>query len=119
MPPQMLDLDGRVIRQTGKLAVHRFDDAHGVGRSVEEIRIAESNVLSPGRDLLADVLQHHLRLNDPKRALIHRHHRTMPAQVLAPAAGFGVTHPLPRSINAQLGIFFERRQSGSQRSEEL
>src|ERR1700730_16680271 len=123
MPAQMLDLDGRVIRQAGEFALHRFNDSHGVGRSIEEIRIAECNVLGSRGHLPTDVLQHHLWLNDAKGTLIYRHHRTMPAQVLAPAARFGVARALPRSplcsIDTQLGVFFERRQPGSYRSEEL
>ena len=42
------------------------------------------------RDLLPDIFEHHLALHHAELALIHRHHRTMPAQVLAAAAGLGV-----------------------------
>ena len=108
---QVLDLDGGVVGERRKFLVQRFDDAHGVRGAVEEIGIAEGDVLGAGCDLLANVLQHNFRLHHAKIALIHRHHRAMPAQVLAAAAGFGVAGALGQPVDLQSRIFFERRQT--------
>ena len=43
-----------------------------------------------GGDLLADVLQHDVRLHDAEHAAVHRHDRAVPAQMLAAARRLGV-----------------------------
>ena len=51
--------------------------------AVEEIGIAEGDVLRTGRDLAADIFQHHLTLDDAKPAVVYRHDGAVTAQVLA------------------------------------
>ena len=45
---------------------------------------------APGRDLRVDVGEHDVRLHDAELAVVDRHDRAMPAQMLAAAARFGV-----------------------------
>src|SRR5258708_2604133 len=87
--------------------------------SVEEIRIAESDVLSPGCYLLANVFHHDLALNRPKLALVHRNHWAMPAHMLASTARLGVARAFRGPVHPNLRILAERRQRGSERSQEL
>ena len=51
----MLDLDRDVVGQLRVASVQRFDDPTRVSRAVEEIGIAEGDVLGAGGDLLIDV----------------------------------------------------------------
>src|SRR5260370_27151256 len=76
---QVLDLDGHVVSQCGKLRMHGAQDGHGVGWTVEEIRVAEGDVLGSHRHLLADVGQHYIPLHDAERAVIHGDYGAMPA----------------------------------------
>src|SRR5260221_8601440 len=105
----MFDLDGRVVGQRWKFPVQSFHKAHRMRWSVEEIRIAESDVLGPRRHLLTNVFHHDLGLYYPKLALIHRNHRTMPAQMLAAAARLGVARSFCGPIHANVRILSERR----------
>src|SRR5579862_1178695 len=107
MLSQVLDLDGGVVGETRKLLMQCLHDAHGVRGAVEKIRIAERDMLGSRPHLLPDVLDHHLGLNDPKRASIDRYDRTMPAQMFASPTGFGVTGELGVAADAQLGVLFE------------
>ena len=100
----MFDFNGRVVGDFGEFGMERFHDAHGVRGSVEEIGIAESDVPRARGDLLPDVLDHHFALHYTKLTFVHRNHRTMPAQMLAAAAGLGVSGRRFRPILAQMGI---------------
>ena len=62
-----------------------------VRRAVEEIGIAEGDVLRAGRHLPANIFQHHVARHHAKNSVVHRHDRAVPAQMLAAAAGFGVS----------------------------
>src|SRR5689334_14413058 len=42
---QMLNLDGDVVCESRKFAVHRFHKRHGMPNTIEKIRIAERDVL--------------------------------------------------------------------------
>jgi hypothetical protein len=115
MLQQMLDLDGRVVGQVRELLVQRVHDAHGVRGTVEEVRIAEGDVLGAGADLLANVRERDLRLDHPKTSLIYRHHRAMAAQMLAAPAGFGVPDASGCSSDAQPCVFLDGREAGAPR----
>ena len=96
---EMLDFDGHVVGQLWEPPVEGFDDAHGMARSVEKVRIAKGDVARTGTDLPCDVLQHHLRLDDAKRAVVHRWNGAVAAQVLAAARGLdGGDQPLASSM---------------------
>jgi hypothetical protein len=118
MLQQMLDLDGRVVGEIRELAMQRVHDAHGVRGPVEEIGIAEGDVLGARGHLLANVGEHDLGLHHPKAPLIHRHHRAMAAQMFAASAGFGVAGRLDAARFAAARIFREAA-AGPQRDLEL
>ena len=70
--------------------MERFHERHRVAGAVEEIGIAERDVLRARRHLPPDIFEHHFALHDAEDALIYGHHRAVPAEVLAAAAGLGV-----------------------------
>ena len=110
---EMLDLDGRVVGDFGKFGMERFHDPHGVGGTVEEIGIAEGDVARARRDLLPDVFEHHLALHHAKLSLVHRNHGTVPAQMLAAAAGLGVSGRRFRSVLPEVRIRRQIRQTAA------
>ena len=71
-----------------------------VGRSVEEVGIAERDVLGAGGHLRADVAHHDVERNRAEGAAVDRHDRTVPAQMLAAARRVGdpTTLRLPSGI---------------------
>src|SRR5687768_15681311 len=87
---QMLDLDDHVVGEIREPPVQLLDDAHGVGGTVEEIGIAEGDVLRSGRHLTRDVLQYDVRLHDEEPAAVDRDDRAVSAKMLATAARLGV-----------------------------
>ena len=95
---EVLDLDGRVVGDLGEFGMERFYDPHGMGGAVEEIGIAEGDVARACRDLLPDVGEHHVALHHAKLSLVDGHHRAVPAQMLAAAAGLGVTGDYFRAV---------------------
>src|SRR5690349_9099518 len=119
MLAQMLDLDGGIVGQFREITVKRLDDANRMCGAVEEIRIAERDVLGAGRHLPPYVLEYDLRLHDPKMAVVHGNHRAVPAQMFAAAAGFRITSAPGISIYAKLRIAAQWRQRGSVRYEKL
>ena len=114
---QVLDLDGGVERQLGKRVVQRPRQPQAVGGAVEEVRVAKRNVRRPGPYLLVNVLHHHLDRDDAERPLVHRHHRTVAAQVLAAPAALGkACHPGGAVRQHQVGVAGQRRQAAAVRS---
>ena len=100
---QVLDLDDHVVGELREPPVQLLDDAHGVGGTIEEIRIAEGDVLCAGRHLTRDVLQHDVRLHDEEPAAVDRNDRAMAAEMLAAAAGLGVAGDA-RAATRQLDV---------------
>src|SRR5712671_2847157 len=88
---QMLDLNGYVVAEIWKFAMHGLDNRQRMRRSVEEIRIAECDVPRARRHLLPDVRKHYVAFHHAKRTVKHRHDRTVPAKVLAAARRLGRT----------------------------
>ena len=80
-----------------------LDDAHGVGGTIEEIGVAEGDVLCAGRHLTRDVLQHDVWLHDEEPAAVDRDDRAVAAEMLAAAAGFGVAGDA-RAATGQLDV---------------
>src|SRR5215213_8995434 len=100
---QMLDLDDRVIGEPREPPVQLFDDAHGVGGTVEEIGVTEGDVLRSGLDLARDVLQHDVRLHDEEPAAVDRDDWAMATEMLAAPAGLGVAGDT-RAATGQLDV---------------
>src|SRR5215510_11642322 len=98
MLQQMFDLDRDIVGEIRMRLVKRVDDSHGVRRTVEEIRIAERDVLSAGRYLRRYVREDDVGLHDAELAVVDRNDRTVPAEVPAAAACLRVSHSSPRSI---------------------
>jgi hypothetical protein len=71
--------------------MQRFHQWNRVARTVEKIRIAKSDVLRSGGNLLADICQYYFAIDNPKDSVVHRHDRAVPTEMLATAARFGVT----------------------------
>ncbi len=110
----MFDFNGYIVGEFGKFAVQRFDQRDGMANSIEKIRIAKCNVLSARRDLLADVGENNFPIHDAKNAVIDGNNRAMTAQMLATAAGLGVTHGtvLPGRQN-EMRVRAQRRQASA------
>ena len=85
---QVLDFYGDVVGYVGKFTVKFFDKLHRVTNAIEEVRIAEGNVLRALGDLLADILHHDVAADDSKHAFVNRDDGAMAAKVFAAAAGF-------------------------------
>ena len=83
MAQEVLDFDCDVVCHARKAFVQASNDCHPVARTVKEIRVSEGDVFRACLDLLCDILDDNVALHDSKRTVIHRHHRTMPAAVLA------------------------------------
>ena len=113
MGDDVLDFDGGVEAELRKLRVHGGEHFHRVGAAVEEIRVAEGDVRGTGRHLLRDVGHHHRQRHDAEFALIHRHHRTMAAQMLAAAAGFDEAQASASVGQHQMGVAREFGQAGA------
>ena len=92
---QVLHLDGHIVGQLRMRKVERLDNAKRVRRTVEEIWIAEREVLRARRDLGGNIGEHDLGLHDTELSVVNRHDRTVPAEMTTPAAGFGVADDPP------------------------
>ena len=71
---------------------------------VEEVRIAEGDVLRARRDLRAHVRQHDVDRDDAEAAVVDRHDRTVTAAVLAAAARLGVAGDPAVRADLQRGV---------------
>src|SRR4029078_3938948 len=85
---QMLDLDGRVVADAGKLPRERVDDGQRVRGAVEEVRIAEGDVLRAGGYLRANVGEHDIRRHRAEPAVVERDDRAGSAAMIAAARRF-------------------------------
>ena len=63
-----------------------------MARTVEEIRVAEADVLRAGGDLLPDVVEHPVNGDCMKTSVVDRDDRAVPTQVLAAARGLRIAH---------------------------
>ena len=76
-------------------------------------------MLGSGGHLAADVLDHHLGLDDAEAPVVDRHHRAVAAAVLAASARFRVAHcPPPAAFHLQIGVAGQRRQGLARRHAE-
>jgi hypothetical protein len=65
-----------------------FDKIHRVTNAVEEIGVAEGNVLCACGDLLADVLNYNVAADDAKDPFVNGDDGAVAAKMFAAAAGF-------------------------------
>ena len=104
----------------GNRIVQRPRQPQAVCGSIEKIGVTKANVGCALLDLLPDVGQHHVGRNDAECALVHRHHRAVPAQMLAAAATLGKSDRLVCTIrHDQAGIFLKGRQLAAVRDDEF
>ena len=78
--------------------MHGLRYSQCMGGAVEEIGVAERDVPGARRHLLSDVGDDHVHRHDAEPALVHRHHRTVPAPVFASARGFGESGRARRAV---------------------
>ena len=105
--------------RSGHSRVQRLDDGHRVAGAVEEIGIAEGDVLRAGGDLAANVFEHDIGLHDAKHAAVDGYDGAVAAEMLAAARRFGVAHTARAGLGAKVGVGAERRQAGAVGDEEL
>ena len=111
---EVLDLDGNVVSERGKFAMQRLDDGDGVANTVEEVGVAEGNVAGAGGDLLANVSEDDVALDDAEGTVVNRHNRTVSAEMLAAAAGFGIADDaMAFTRHDEMGVLFERRETAA------
>ena len=108
---QVLDLDGDVVRDGRMRLVQGLDHAHGVGGTVEEVRITKGDVPRAGGDLRGDIREHHLRLHHAKLPLVDRDDRTVAAEMPAAAAGFRVARDHTLAPDLQRRVARKRRET--------
>ena len=114
VPQEVLDLDRDVVGDTRKSRREPFDDAPRVRRPVEEIGIAEGDVLGARGDLLADVLEHRIDGNRMKAPLVDRYDRAVTTEMLAAVRRVGAADDASRSVwHLQLRVTSKRRESGT------
>ena len=91
----------------------------GVGGAVEEVGIAEGDVLRAGGDLRADVGEHDVGVHGAEAAVVDRHDRAVAAAMLAAARRLGVADDPPLVADLERGVLRQRRQIGSIGRDEL
>src|SRR4029077_5460561 len=100
--------------------IQSADNRHCMARAVEEIRIAKGDMPSAGGHLPPDVFEHNLCLYNSELSAVNRHDRTVPAQMLTPAARFRVPdNALVAVGRVQMRVVRKRRQTLALRCEEL
>src|SRR5580765_1448261 len=74
---EVFDLRREIKSQMRKLLVHRANDAHGVPRPVQKIRITKRNVCRARMHLAPDVLEDDSFRDEEEAPVIDRHDRAM------------------------------------------
>ena len=88
-----------------------------MAEAIEEIGIAEGNVLRASGDLLANVLHDDVAADDAKNAFVNGDDGAMAAEMLAAAAGFGGTDEARCGAgDVEMGVLGDRREVGAIRS---
>ena len=120
MAQEMLDLDRHVVGDIGMRRMERLDHAHRMCRTIEEIGIAERDVLGASPDLRVDVGEDDVSRHDAKLAAVDRHDGAVPAQVLAAPACFGGADGFRAAVADMQGrVVAERRQAVAIGHEEM
>ena len=108
---QVLDLDRHVVGHAAELAGEPFDDRQRVSDAVEEVRIAERHVPRAGGHLRPHVGQDDVDRHDAESAVVDRDDRTVPAAMLAAAAGLGVADRPSLGAPLEGRVLRQRRQA--------
>ena len=87
----VFNLRCKIKRQGRKLGVHCSDKTQRMGRPIQEIRVAESDVRGSRLNLSTDVFQYNLLRDDKETSIVNRRNWAVRAEVFAPAAAFGVS----------------------------
>ena len=97
---EMLHFDRGIEGEVPKFRVQRPRELQCMGRTIEKIGVAKGDVFRAPCHLAADVGKHHRHLHDAEFSLVHGHHRTVAAQMLAAPAALGEspTLALPSGI---------------------
>ena len=98
MLQQVLDLDRDVVGQRRERRVELLEEAQRVADAVEEVRIAEGDVLGPEAHQLRDVLQHDIPLDDAQPAAVDGRDRAVEAAVSTAPARLDVAGQLLRCV---------------------
>src|SRR6516162_1760880 len=88
----MLDLDGHVVCELRKFTVQRVNERNGVADAIEEVGIAERDVLRASGNLLANVRKDDVAVDNAKNTFVDGNDWAVAAEMLATAARFGVAH---------------------------
>src|SRR5215472_2767097 len=103
---QMLNLGRHVVTDAGKLPMKFPEQLHRVTNPIEKIRIAEGDMLSPLRYLLANIFEHSFAIYDSEDSVIDGDDRAVPAQVFAAPARFRVAgHTMLARWQDDVGVF--------------
>src|SRR6267378_7645417 len=88
---EVLDLRREIKSQIRKLLVHRANDAHGVPRPVQKIRVPKRNVRRACTHLTPNVLEDDGFRNEEEASVIDRHDRAMETVMQATTTGLDVS----------------------------
>src|SRR5438876_5576874 len=110
MPEYMFYFCSEIECQLRKFLSHRANNAHGVVRAVQKVRVAECDMADPRGCQIADIFQHHILRHNKEAAIVDRWNRTMGAMVEATAAGLNITCQLPLSSILKHRVLNKRRQ---------
>ena len=113
----MFDFDGHVVGQMRMVGVKSFENTSGVGDAIEEIRVAEGDVLRACCDLLTNVGENNVESDYTKLALINGNDRTMAAEMFAAAGSFRVARNFVCAVwQNNVRIFVESGKIGTVRN---
>ena len=117
---EVLHFDRGIEAEVRKFPVQRSRELQCMSRTIEKIGIAKGDVFGAHCHLAADVGKHHGHLHDAEFSLVHGHHRTVAAPMLATPAALGKAHDLGAPVrHLQMGVAGKRRKPGSIRREKL
>src|SRR5580658_9734284 len=120
MLQQMFDLDRRVVRNTWKFLVKRFDNRQRMPDAVEKIRIAESDMRRARCHLPPNILEHDLARYNPEHSVIDRDNRAMAAKMFASSARLRVSREKFFTVRqGQPRVPIERRKSATVGRQEI
>src|SRR6266404_6313392 len=111
---QVLDLDRYVVGELREFPVEFLNEFDGMTDAVEEVRIAERDMLRAGSRLAANVFENNIAADDSKDTFVYRHDRTMPATMRC--AYFSIAGKPERSGTSKDSLASEIRDSGCRAS---